>query len=155
MEKHGIMVGGRKVSNLRYADDTAICLNDQEEATTVINKLNVTGERKSLKLNAKKTKFLYIGKEPHSTINIGDEKIERVKHFKYLGSIKTDDADCSKDINTRIGMAKKRMVDLNNIWKDKTIGKQLKVKIVKCLIWTVTTYGAEGWTLKKKDEKKR
>ncbi|GFN94419.1 endonuclease-reverse transcriptase [Plakobranchus ocellatus] len=154
MERYGIVVGGRKISNLRYADDTAICANNQTEATTLMNELNGAGERKSLKLNAKKTKYMHIGKEQHASITIGNEEIECVEHFKFLGSIKTDTADCSIDVNTRIGMAKKRMIDLNNIWKDKYIGKQLKIKLVKCLVWTVMTYGAEGWTLRKRDEKK-
>ncbi|GFO44389.1 endonuclease-reverse transcriptase [Plakobranchus ocellatus] len=154
MERYGIVVGGRKISNLGYADDTAICANNQTEATTLMNELNDAGERKSLKLNAKKTKSMHIGKEQHASITIGNKEIECVEHFKYLGSIKTDTADCSIDVNTRIGMAKKRMIDLNNIWKDKHIGKQLKIKLVKCLVWTVMTYGAEGWTLRKRDEKK-
>ncbi|GFN92395.1 RNA-directed DNA polymerase from mobile element jockey-like [Plakobranchus ocellatus] len=115
MERYGIVVGGRKISNLRYADDTAICANNQTEATTLMNELNDAGERKGLKLNAKKTKYMHIGKEQHASITIGNEEIECVEHFKYLGSIKTDTADCSIDVNTRIGMAKKRMIDLNNI----------------------------------------
>ncbi|GFN78854.1 endonuclease-reverse transcriptase [Plakobranchus ocellatus] len=65
-----------------------------------------------------------------------------------------DSGDNTNDINARIGMAKKRMQDLVNIWKDKTITLQLKIKIMKTLVWTVMTYGAEGWTIKKKQEKK-
>ncbi|GFO49994.1 endonuclease-reverse transcriptase [Plakobranchus ocellatus] len=83
-----------------------------------------------------------------------EENIEKVNTFKYLGSLKTDSGDNTNDINARIGMAKKRMQDLVNIWKDKTITLQLKIKIMKTLVWTVMTYGAEGWTIKKKQEKK-
>ncbi|GFO05905.1 retrovirus-related pol polyprotein from type-1 retrotransposable element r2 [Plakobranchus ocellatus] len=81
MERYGIVVGGRKISNLRYADDIAICANNQTEATTLMNELNDAGERKSLKLNAKKTKYMHIGKEQHASITIGNEEIECVEHF--------------------------------------------------------------------------
>ena len=80
--------------------------------------------------------------------------LEKVKQFKYLGSIKTDDGSCMQDIKVRIAMAKQKMVQLNNIWKDRGIPNLLKVNILKCLIWPVATYGCEAWTLKKEEEKK-
>ena len=153
VNEYGIKVGGRKISNLRYADDTALCTNNHEEATRFINELNKAGEEKSLKLNAKKTKYIHIGETDSEDLFI-DDKIERVDHFKYLGSIKTNSGDCATDINSRIGMAKKRMTELNTVWKDKSITLQLKIKLVKCLTWTVMTYGTEGWTLKAKQIKK-
>ena len=83
-----------------------------------------------------------------------DEEIEVVEHFKYLGSLKSADGNCSKDTRSRFGMAKKRMLDLVPIWKDRGITKDLKMKLVRSLVWTVLTYGAEGWTLTKADEKR-
>ena len=153
IEHFGIKFGGRKISNLRYADDTALFAEHHQEATELINDLNLAGKSKGLKLNAKKTKYLYLGTN-HQQLLIENEEIEKVERFKYLGSIKTESGEVSTDINTRIGMAKKRMLDLVNIWKDKTITLSLKIKLLKCLVWTVMTYGAEGWTLKKKDEKR-
>ena len=79
-----------------------------------------------------------------------NEPIEVVEHFKYLGSLKLADGNyCSKDTSSRIGMAKKRMLDLVPIWKDRGINKDLNMKLVRSLVWTVLTYGAEGWTPKK------
>ena len=74
--------------------------------------------------------------------------------MKYLGSLKTNDGDCTKDINAWIGMAKRKMRELNCIWKDKSLGLPLKLKILKTLIWSIVSYGAEGWTLRKKNIKK-
>ena len=71
-----------------------------------------------------------------------DDQIEVVEHFKYLGSLKSADGNCSKDTRSRIGMAKKRMIDLVPIWKDRGINKDLKMKRVCSLVWTVVTYGA-------------
>ena len=85
---------------------------------------------------------------------VDNEPIEVVEHFKYLGSLKSADGNCSKDTRSRIGMAKKRKLDLVPIWKDRGINKDLKMKLVRSLVWTVLTYGAEGWPLKKADEKR-
>ena len=151
-EQQGIKVGGRKISNLRYADDTALCAESHQEASRLINMINDVGEEKSLKLNVKKTKTIYIG-DDYEPIIIKNEEVERVEHFKYLGSIKTQDAFCTKDISARLAMGKQRMVQLENIWKDKNISTSLKLKLLKCLVWTVMTYGAEGWTLRQQDIK--
>ena len=84
-----------------------------------------------------------------------NEQIEVVEHFKYLGSLKSADGNCSKDTRSRIGMAKKRMLDLVPILKDRRINKDLKMKLVRSLVWTVELshishmVRAEGWTLKK------
>ena len=149
----GIKIGGRKVSNLRYADDTALCAQSHQEASYLINKVNEVGKEKSLKLNVKKTKTFYIGKD-YEPVQIDNEELERVEHFKYLGSTKTSDGFCTKDVNIRIAMGKARMVELSTIWNDRNISQKLKLKLLKCLIWTVITYGAEGWTLRQTDVKK-
>ena len=151
----GIKIGGKLVSNLRYADDTALCANSQEEAERLIGKVNIIGKSRLLKLNVKKTKLLKIGKmQCDAGVSVDDEEIEVFEHFKYLGSPKSADGNCSKDTRSRIGMAKKRMLDLVPIWKDRGITKDLKMKLVRSLVWTVLTYGAEGWTLTKADEKR-
>ena len=107
VNEYGIKVGGRQISNLRYADDTALCTNNHDEATRFINELNKAGEEKNLKLNAKKTKYIHIGETDSEDLFIDTGKIERVDHFKYLGSIKTNSGDCTTYINSSLGMAKK------------------------------------------------
>ena len=76
-----------------------------------------------------------------------------VKHFKYLGSLKSPDGDCSTDVNARMAMAKRRMCELTTLWKDRSIPVALKMRLVKTLVWTVLSYGAEAWTLKMQDER--
>ena len=85
-----------------------------------------------------------IGTTEDSPILIENQKLEEVDHMKYLGSLKTNDGDCTNDINARIGMAKRKMKELNCVWKDKSLGLPLK------LIWSVVSYGSEGWTLRKR-----
>ena len=77
-----------------------------------------------------------------------------VEHFKYLGSLKSAVGNCSKGTRSRIGMSKKRMLDLVPVWKHRGINKDLTMKLGRSLVWTVLTYGPEGWTLKKANEKR-
>ena len=104
-----------------------------------------------MRLNAKKTKAMYVCKNPYKHIIIEGEVLEIVTDFIYLGSSKASDGSCSQDIKRRIAQAKTKMISLKNIWKDKDLSYQLKMKIMKVLIWTTITYGAEGWSLKADD----
>ena len=153
-EDYGISIGGRKVSNLRYADDTALCANNHQDICTLLNNINEKGKRKNMKLNAKKTKVMHIGKGDYADISIDGEILEKVLDFVYLGSCKTSDGDCKEDISRRIARAKGRMIELENIWRDKDLSVKLKIKIMKVLVWTTLNYGAEGWTLKAEERRK-
>ena len=94
IEEMGIKIGGKLVSNLRYADDTALCANSQDEAERLIGKVNIIGKSRLLKLNVKKSKLLKIGKmQCDAGVSVDDEEIEVVEHFKYLGSLKSADGN--------------------------------------------------------------
>ena len=153
-EDFGISIGGRKVSNLRYADDTALCAENHEEIVKLLNNINEEGKKKNMKLNAKKTKVMHIGKGQYRDIDIDGETLEKVLEFIYLGSCKTSDGDCRPDIMRRIARAKAKMVDLENIWRDRDLSSALKIRIMKVLVWTTVNYGAEGWTLRAEEKKK-
>ncbi|GFS01385.1 endonuclease-reverse transcriptase [Elysia marginata] len=125
----------------------------------ILHRVNNAGQQAGLLLNAKKTKVMHIPASKESSnvepdIKIDRTSLENVDNFKYLGSIKTSDGTCTKDINTRIAMAKQGMVSLNNIWKDKSIPKPLKFKLLKTLVWPRMLYGCETWTMRKADELK-
>ena len=151
----GITVGGRNLTNLRYADDTALLANDITNMKDILYKVDTAGKAANLKLNAKKTKVMHVnGKATPPNIQVNNIDLEYVKNFKYLGSIKSNDGTCLQDIKTRIAMAKQKMVQLNNIWKDRGIPLFLKLKILKCLIWPVVLYGCEAWTLRKEESDK-
>ena len=82
------------------------------------------------------------------------KKMEVVEHFKYIISLKSADGNCTKGTISRIRMVKKIMLDLVPIWRDRGMKKELKTKLVRSLVWTVLTYGAECWTLTKADEQR-
>ena len=102
--------------------------NSYASMCNILNKVNDAGERSGLKLNAKKTKVMHINsKDTHEPIIVNGDTLEYVLNMKYLGSVKESDGSCSIDVKTRIAMAKRKMVDLNNIWKDRGIPTKLKV----------------------------
>ena len=155
LEEDGVKISGEKLSNLRYADDTALLADSYENMCSVLNKVNEAGERAGLKLNAKKTKVMSINCQTEADpIRINGIDLDYVSYMKYLGSIKESDGSCTKDVTTRIAMAKKKMIDLNNIWKDRGIPLILKVKLLKTLIWPVMLYGSESWTLRSEENNK-
>ena len=96
----GISIGGRNIlSNLRYADDTALCTKSYQETIGYLNAINEGGKAKNLKLNAAKTKYLKIGTIENSPFLIEIEELEETDYMKYFGSLKTNDGRCTKDIN--------------------------------------------------------
>ena len=150
----GAVIGGRSISNLRYADDTALCGKSPQEINNIVHKVNYAGRIRLLKVNAQKTNLMVGDENANVSIDVDGETIAKVNSFKYLGAIKTSTGSGSEYIKARIGRAKKATMELDTIWKDRGIRKELKMKLVKELIWPVITYGAEWLTLKKDDERR-
>ena len=159
LDDMGIRIGGRNFTNLRYADDTALMADNITSMRRILHRVDESGRKKGLSLNALKTKVMHIrGKDSqgpeYTEIKVDGKVLETVDHFKYLGSYKSADGTCIKDVKTRIAMGKQKMVQLNHIWKDRGIPNFLKLNILKCLIWPVMLYGCEAWTLRKVEEDK-
>ena len=155
----GIKIGGRMLADLRYADDTALGADNITSSKRMLHRVDTSGEKEGMSLNVPKTYYMHIkGKnsleDENIEIKVKGSTLGKVPDFKYLGSIKSADGTCTKDIKARIAMGKSKMTELNNIWKDQSIPYQLKVKLLKCLIWPVVMYGCEAWTLIKEDENK-
>ena len=132
MEDRGVKIGGRILSNLRYADDTGLLADNIIDSRKILNRIDQVGKAAGLDLNSKKTKVMHVtGKHNTSQdqIILNLFPLENVKEFKYLGSVKSLDGTCSKDIKIRIGMAKNSMIQLNSIWKDHSITAELKLKL--------------------------
>ena len=132
-----ITVGGTAISNLRYADDTALIENSKEALEHLTKNVNEVGKQLKLKLNVKKTKLMVAGSltEEHN-ITIDGDQVEQVESFKYFGSTKTATAACSGDIKSRIAIAKRRMIELQDIWNDRNLSKDVKVGWSKLLsLW--------------------
>ena len=143
----GIKSSGRNINNLRYADDTTLMAESEEEPKSLLMK--VKAEWKScLKLNIQKTKIMAPG--PITLWQIVGETMETVTPSIFLGSkITADCSDCSHEIKRCLLLGRKAMTNLDSILKSRDITLLTKVHIVKAMVFPVVMYGCESWTIKK------
>ena len=143
----GIKIAWRIINNLRYADDTTLMAESEEELKSLLMKVKEESEKVGLKLNIQKTKIMASG--PITSWQIDWETVETVAEFIFLGSKITADGDCSYEIKRRLLLGKKFMTKLDSILKSRDITLSTKVHLVKAMVFSVVTYGCEGWTIKK------
>ena len=143
----GIKVAGRNINNLRYADDTTLMAECEEELKSFLMKVKVESEKVGLKLNIQKTKIM--ASSPITSWEIDGEKVETVSGFIFWGSKITADGDCSHEIKGRLLLGRKVMTNLDSIFKSRDITLPTKVRLVKAMVFPVVMYGCENWTVKK------
>ena len=143
----GIKIARRNINNLRYADDTTLMAESEEELKSLLMKLKEESEKVGLKLNIQKTKVMASG--PITSWEIDGETVETVSNFTFLGSKITADGDCSHEIKRRLVLGTKVMTNLDSIFKSRDITLPTKVCLVKAMVFPVVMYGCEGWTVKK------
>jgi len=147
----GIAIGGRRLSNLRYADDIILIAGTEEELQDLVTRLEVASAKFGLMINADKTKVMATGGAA-CDINVGGTRVEQVDSFSYLGSLITEDSDCTKEIRVRLGKGQGINTSLKKLWSSHNIDIKTKIRLWKTLVWSVATFGCETWTLKKADE---
>ena len=143
----GIKIAGRKVSNHRYADNTTLMAESEEELKSLLMRVKEESERAGLKLNIQKTKITASG--PIISWQIGWETVKTVTDFIFLGSKITADGDCSHEIKRYLLLGRKVMTNLDSILKSRDITLPTKVRLVKAMFFPVVMYGCESWTIKK------
>ena len=142
----GIKIAGRNISNLRYADDTTLMAESEEELKSLLMKLKES-ETVGLKLNIQKTKIMASG--PITSWQIDGETVETVSDFIFLGSRITADGDCGNEIKRCFLLGRKVMTNLDSILKSRDTTLPTKVHLVKAMVFPVVMYGYESWTIKK------
>ncbi|MES6850242.1 reverse transcriptase domain-containing protein [Cutibacterium acnes] len=135
------------MNNLRYADDTTLMAESEEELKTLLMKVKEESEKVGLKLNIQKMKIMASG--PITSWQIDGETMERVRDFIFSGSKITADGDCSHEIKRRLFLGRKAMTNLDSILKSRDIALSTKVHLVKAMVFPVVMYGCESWTIKK------
>ena len=143
----GIKIAGRNISNLRYADDTTLMAESEEELKNLLMKVKEESEKVALKLNIQKTKIMASG--PITSWEIDGETVETVSDFIFGGSKITADVDCSHEIKTHLLLGRKVMTNLDSILKSRDITLPAKVCLVKAVVFPVVVYGCDSWTVKK------
>ena len=143
----GIKIAGRNINNLRYADDTTLMAESEEELKSLMMKVKKESGKVSLKLNIWKTKIMASG--PITSWEIDGETVETVSDFILVGSKITADGDCSHEIKRRLLLGRKVMTNLDSILRSRDITLPTKVHLVKAMVFPVVMYRCENWTVKK------
>ena len=143
----GIKIAGRNINNLRYADDTTLMAESEEELKSLLMKVQEESEKVGLKLNIQKTKIMASG--PITSWQIDGETMETVRDL-ILGSSKiTADGDCTHEIKKHLLIGRKAMTNLDSILKSRDNTLPTKVHLVKAMVFPVIMYGCESWNIKK------
>ena len=143
----GIKIAGRNINNLRYADNTTLMAESEEELKSLLMKVNEESKNVGLKLNIQKTKIMASG--PITSWEIDGETVETVSDFILGDSKITADGDCSHEIKRRLLLRRKVMTNLDSIFKSRDITLPTKVHLVKAIVFPVVMYGCESRTVKK------
>ena len=143
----GIKIAGRNINNLRYADDTTLTAEREEELKSLLMKVKKGSEKVGLKLNIQKMKIMASG--PITSWEIDGETVETVADFVFLGSKITTDGDSSHEIKRRLLLGRKVMTNLDSVLKSRDITLPRKVRLVKAMVFPVVMYRCESWTIKK------
>ena len=138
-------------NNLRYADDTTLMAESEEELKRLLMKVKEESEKVGLKLNIQKTKIMASG--PITSWQIDGETVETVADFIFSGSRITTDGDCSHEIKRCILLGRKVMTSLDSILKSRDITLPTNVHLVKAMVFPVIVYGCESWTIKKAEHR--
>ena len=143
----GIKIAGRNINNLRYADDSTLMAESEEELKSLLMKVKQESVKVGLNINIQKTKI--IASRPITSWQIDGETVETVADFIFLGSKITADGDCSHEIKRHLLLGRKVMTNLDSILKSRDIILLTKAYLAKAMVFPVVMYGCESWTAKK------
>ena len=143
----GIKIARRNINNLRYADNTILQAESEEELKRLLLKVKEESEKVGLKLNIQKTKIMAFS--PIISWQIDGETMETVKDFTFGCSKITAYGDCSHEIKSCLLLGRKAMTNLDSILKSRNIILSTNVYIVKAMVFPVVMYGCENWAKKK------
>ena len=142
-----IKIARRNINNLRYADDTILMAESEEELKSLLTKVKEDSENVGLMLNIHKMKIMESG--PITSWEIDMETVTDLEGSKF-----TADGDCSHEIKRRLLLGKKVMTNLDSTLKRRHITLPTKVRLVKAMVFPVVMYGCESWTVKKAEHRR-
>ena len=148
----GTKIAGRNISHLRYADDTTLMAESEEELKSLLMKVKEESDKVGLKLNIQKKKIMASG--PITSWVIDGETVETVSDFIFWGSKITGDGDYSHEIKRCLLLGRKVTTNLDSILRSRDITLPTKVHLVKAMVFPVVMYGCECWTVKKAERRR-
>ena len=143
----GIKIAGKNINNLRYADDTTLMAESEEELKSLLKKVKEESKKFGLKLNIQKTMIMASG--PITSWEIDGETVETASDFIFLGSKITADGDCSHEIKRHLLLGRKVMTNLDSIFQSRDITLPTKFHLVKVMFFPVVMYEYESWTVRR------
>lgn len=147
-QKGGININGLVINNLRYADDTVILASNQSELQTLLDAVVTHSEEMGLSLNVAKTKMMVISKKHvDSVLKVHDASIEQVANFRYLGTVLNETCDGRREIRARIEQARNTFLNMKNLFRRSELNLGLRLRMLRCYVVSVLTYGCESWTM--------
>ena len=138
----GIKIAGRNINNFRYAADTTLMAESEEELKSLLMKVKEESEKVGRKLNIQKMKIMASG--PTTSWEIDGETVGTLSYFIFLGSKITADGDCSHEVKRHLLLGRKVMTNLDSIFKSRDITLPTKVRLVKAIFFPVVMYGRES-----------
>ena len=149
LDEDGLGVGGVRLTNLQYVDDTTLMAESTEDLKMLITKVKEESANAGLYLNIKKTKVIVT--DNTSEFHMDGDKIEVVQSFNFLGSLLNKDGTSSEEIKRRLDPARVAMVKLKYLIKSSRLTKESKIKMVRTVIIPIAMYGCESWTIRKQE----
>ena len=152
----GVKIGGVRYSNLRFADDTTLICCSKSKLLEHLQQIKEISKKRGLLLDTKKTKIMVVdsNRGDIEEFMLGEEKIEEVDNFVYLGSVIDTSCKSSKEIRKRLAMARSTVQKTLNIWRSRGVSTKLKLRRLHATAFAVATYGCESWTFTETDGKK-
>ena len=148
----GASIGGRCVSNLRYADDVALIAEDEPTLQELLQNINLASQQYNLDMNIKKTKIMTCAKSDiNADIHLNGETVEQVQDFTYLGASFNSQLDASREIKKRLAIARTKYTAIQSSLKMKSLSIKTKTRLLHSLVFPIALYGCEAWTIKKTD----
>jgi len=148
----GIKIAGRNINNLRYADDTTLMAESEQELKSLLMKVKEESEKVGIKLNIQKTKIM--APSPITSWQLEGERVESVADFIFLDFNITADGDCSHETKRHLLLGRKVTTNLGSILKSRYLTLPTKVGLIKAMVFPMVMYGCEIWTIKKAEHRR-
>lgn len=146
----GVTIGGRKINNLRFADDIDLIARSLEELNELTERLDKMAAKFGMEISAEKSKIMTTpnnGNNVNTTVKIGNNVLDQVKEFKYLGAHITEDGTSTREVKTRIAIATQQLSKMKKIWCSRSISMKVKINLLKAIVVATALYGCDTWTL--------
>ena len=153
-EKDGISIGGRSLTNLRYADDTTLLAGTRSGSEQLLQSVSTFSKETGLYLNIDKTNEMRLNGDDQREITVDGTGVKRIECFNFLGTMLNVNGDCKQEISRRLAVAQKAATTLNKIWKNKGTTLHTKIRLMNSLVFSIARYGSETWTLRKAERNK-